>query len=261
MDDWRDSLSLKVLRCEQCKHLWHADCPDQDTLFTMYAAAGRHKNINISGRDAIPRPVRRHLRALSRLSPRQTNKAIQFLDYGSGYGLWAQAAKEMGFDVTGYEPAASNRGMGAHSTVALRIIGDLNELDRQGYDVINLEQVLEHVPHPIETLRGLRNLAAPGGIIRMSVPDVRGGYDPSFWEAFPYGGRKHILSPYEHLQGFNQMSLREAMGRADLEEIGWTRLLCADFRLGARRMLAPFAPYLRSTTLFARFSDAAAAAQ
>lgn len=257
MDGWRNSLSLTIRRCCICGHLWHADCPDQDNLFYMYAAAAARKASTLTSTNInnIPGPVWRHIGALSRLAPRRKNARIRFLDYGSGYGLWARAAQMMEFDVYGFEPVASRQKAEQRGASTAQIASALDELKPGGYDIINLEQVLEHVPHPVETLRELRRIGAQNCIIRISVPDVHSGTAPGFWDSFPYDGRQHILSPYEHLQGFNYASLHQAIARAGIKEIDIFSLLRADLRHGSRRFLASIIPSLKSTTLFGRFAN------
>ena len=38
------------------------------------------------------------------------------------------------------------------------------------FDFINTEQVFEHISEPLETLKELKTLLKPGGIIKISVP-------------------------------------------------------------------------------------------
>ena len=260
MDGWESILSLEVLRCGRCAHLWHADCPDQGSLFEMYAARAnmRGRNRADAGTPAIPGPVRRHVRTLVRLAPWADGRKPRFLDYGCGYGIWGTAADKAGFEVSCYEPVAARQIADTLPNSEIRAIGSLEELEDGAYDAINLEQVLEHVSDPVETLRQIRTFGTSNCIVRISVPNVPKS-QPGFWDGFPFGGGAHILSPYEHLQGFNGVSLREAIARAGLKEVGFYGLLKADLIHGIRRSLVAFAPRLKSTTLFARFDTVTAA--
>ena len=221
----------------------------------MYAAAANRKPRNkvVAETPDIPGAVRRHVRALARLARRTDNRMPCFLDYGSGYGIWGNAAEKAGFEVSCYEPVSARQRVYERTGPEIRAIGSLDELEKEAYDAINLEQVLEHVPDPVETLRQIRRFGAPNCIVRISVPNVPKS-QPGFWDGFPFSGRAHILSPYEHLQGFNGVSLREAIARGGMKEMGLYGLLKTDLLHGIHRLLATFVPGLKSTTLFARFS-------
>jgi 2-polyprenyl-3-methyl-5-hydroxy-6-metoxy-1,4-benzoquinol methylase len=88
--------------------------------------------------------------------------------------------------------------------------------DKAGYDVVMLDNVLEHVIDPLALLQGLHQLVNPGGILIVEVPNDfssvqmaalnKGWIDRCFWVDLP-----------QHLSYFNAPSLR-----AICEEAGWT---------------------------------------
>lgn len=47
----------------------------------------------------------------------------------------------------------------------------MNEAPRDFYDVVMCTSVLEHIPHPIETLKEALLVTRPGGIVYMTVPN------------------------------------------------------------------------------------------
>jgi predicted SAM-dependent methyltransferase len=217
MDGWEQTLSLCVAMCSDCGHIWHHTHPDQDALFGMYAHGRRLKggvaNVVPSMRMVSTMRGLRHYCNSSMEKP-------TLLDYGSGAGRWSVAAVRAGFRVTAYEPETTRQGQ----IMDIEVLDSLQALEGRHYDVINLEQVLEHIPDPAASLKILKQFSHPSTVVRVSVPDVS-RLGSRLWDGFPFNGESmHILSPYEHLHGFRQSSLLALMKSAGLRR-------CADIRL------------------------------
>lgn len=148
-----------------------------------------------------------------------TDKKMLDVGCGEGYALaffrdkgWL--AKGIDFSAAGVE--SKNPGCGD-----LLVTGDLFDLlekeieSGQKYDVLWLQNVLEHVLEPMDLLHNLRTLIAPGGIAVITVPNDcssvqmdalnRGHIDHAFW-----------VAPPDHLSYFNAESLTAAA-----ESSGW----------------------------------------
>ena len=119
-----------------------------------------------------------------------------------------------------YEPATSRQGQISD----VELVCSLQAVEGHRFDVINLEQVLEHILDPVSDLRALKHYCHADTVLRISVPDVA-RLGKRLWDGFPFNGRTmHVLSPYEHLHGFRQSSLQAMMKAVGLEP-------CADWRL------------------------------
>jgi 2-polyprenyl-3-methyl-5-hydroxy-6-metoxy-1,4-benzoquinol methylase len=214
MNDWIRSTELDVSRCRSCDHLWFRHQPDQASLIKMYESS---KPLTPGAkRPEVPTPRAYHqMRALYELCAKPADRPPRLLDYGSGYGLWARAAREAGFDVTCYEPV-DMRADHPSKDPGMIVVNDLAKLQDRFFDVINIEQVLEHVPQPLAVLQTVHRCALPGAMIRIAVPNAKSLLnDREAWQVFPFDGTSpHLLSPYEHLHGFNPRSLRRAIARA-----------------------------------------------
>lgn len=246
MDGWERQLSLAMAQCRCCGHIWHHTYPDQASLFDMYAHGRRLK-----GGSASMQPTAHMLsimRGVLRYCEPSGGEATLF-DYGSGAGRWSMAARKVGFRVTAYEPAASRQGR----TDDIEVIGSLQAIRGRRFDVINLEQVLEHVPDPVDDLRALKPYCHKKTVLRISVPDVT-RLGSRIWDGFPFDGRSmHVLSPYEHLHGFSRPSLLALLRAADLEPcLDWFLLLCLPRYVMERWAIALGWPFGR-TTVLARF--------
>lgn len=127
----------------------------------------------------------------------------KLLELGCAYGFFlVEAARH--FDVTGIELAADAaqhaRRAGLH---VLQGVADEAKLARIGpVDVIVLFDVIEHLPHPLETLALCRRHLNPAGIIVITTGDFGSAV------AKLTGARWRLMTPPQHLWFFTQESLR-----------------------------------------------------
>tara|TARA_B100000242_G_scaffold294391_1_gene277103 strand:- start:17325 stop:17786 length:462 start_codon:yes stop_codon:yes gene_type:complete len=104
---------------------------------------------------------------LKSLKQNTNKKNNYFLDYGSGSGIWTNVAILLNFKAYAYEPS-SKRSLDS----GLEVLSDLNNLDNIKFDIINLEQVLEHIPNPADVLKKLCKFANNKTIFRIRVPNI-----------------------------------------------------------------------------------------
>ena len=211
IDDWMDELDIAIDACPICDHHRYRDQPNEEMLYKMYD----------KGRPLFPerqlkakKPSKKIIKEVKRVRKILKQKSPTFLDYGSGFGIWARAAVNEGFEVTAYEP--SKERASENNKIDFKLVHDLSELSDQTFDLINLEQVLEHIPNPCELLNSLHAFCNPGTIIRITVPNIlRSGDMVNIWNDWPYNGKSaHIMAPFEHLHGFTPKSLKMTSERA-----------------------------------------------
>lgn len=134
---------------------------------------------------------------------------VKTLDFGMGWGRWAIFAKGMGCESCGYEFSEPNADFGASNGISMLPYEDIPGND---FDIINLDQVLEHLPEPKQTLQHLKRGLKPGGLLKISVPSVA-NIDKRLaaidWTA-PYDGPRSMmpLAPLEHLNYFRSHTFR-----------------------------------------------------
>jgi 2-polyprenyl-3-methyl-5-hydroxy-6-metoxy-1,4-benzoquinol methylase len=134
------------------------------------------------------------------------------LDVGCGEGYALAFFRERGWNVRGLDfSAAGVESKNPHCADVLAT-GDIFALVKQeiesgaAYDVVWLQNVLEHVIDPIDLMTSLRKLVAPGGMAVVCVPNdcsltqrtalAKQHIDKNFW-----------VAPPDHLNYFDYQSL------------------------------------------------------
>ena len=133
---------------------------------------------------------------------------VRVLDYGMGNGFFALALKSFLVDVSGAEFSLERIKFGNENGIKSFHVNE--NLPKNYFDLINTEQVMEHVPYPRELLKRLVESLKVGGILKISVPHSRSLEKKDFtinWRAERYADRSPMpLAPLEHLQYFPKVS-------------------------------------------------------
>lgn len=137
------------------------------------------------------------------------------LDIGCGSGSYLSLLKHYGWKVFGVdlsqkaaESAKKNFGIDVH-------IGELESIPfpPNTFDYINMSHVLEHVASPVDTLKKVKELLKPGGIVYAEVPN---------YESFSRKRSQEYWYPWEtprHLFMFSPQTLEQAFKESGLEII------------------------------------------
>jgi len=252
-DEWEQKRSLELWHCLECGHIWHHTQPNQESLFRMYDASRPLKPVSKRLR---PSPyILRQMRALFRMMASLGIRKPKLLDYGSGAGLWSRAAIAAGFTVSAYEPS-KERSAATNSVSEFRVVNRVDEIRDEHFDVVNVEQVLEHTQKPVETLASLRAFCHSHTVLRISVPNIGPlKTRKDIWDDFPFNGKSiHIMSPYGHLQGFTPRSFMTALERSGLVRIaGWELISIYPFH-GLREIVGRLIPGFQQTSAISRFA-------
>jgi hypothetical protein len=254
LQTWLDRIEPMVTSCPRCGHCWYRMQPSSEQLMQMYAAARPY-----AATAGIPDagPTSRMVQEMARLRTVLGDGCVAptLLDYGSGHGRWTVAAAKAGFRVTAFEPSEERS---EHIQPEFELVHDLRTLRGRRFDAIQLEQVLEHVSDPLQTLTGLRDYCTPATIIRLTVPNLlRAPEGGEVWQRWPYDRRgPHILAPFEHLHAFTPRSLRLLVRMAGFRPLLGPRVWRHYPDQGVRRLLGVLLPSLDTTFQLIQISDA-----
>jgi SAM-dependent methyltransferase len=141
----------------------------------------------------------------------------RLLDVGSGPGFFLRRGEDRGWQCVGIEPSrkAATFARAAGLTVKRAFLSEVSAVEMGTFDVVYMNEVLEHTPDPTAILRQSMELLKPSGLLCIVVPndynplqkalqDVCGF--PSWWVAPPH-----------HINYFNVTSVKALVQKVGLE--------------------------------------------
>lgn len=204
-------------KCEDCDHIFLNPQPEAKELELFYTeVVPRLKAEFPLPPDASPESLadspaeREKVNLIRERGILKQSGSVLDIGFGSGGFLFAMAGQ--GWRCTGveltdrvelpFDPAGRfEHYFGADS---------LQELESEQFDLVTLWHVLEHLPNPVYTLRQVRRLVKPAGVVLIGVPNI-GGLSSRVFGRFWYG----LAAPW-HLQQFTPRSLGLALCEAGL---------------------------------------------
>jgi SAM-dependent methyltransferase len=136
----------------------------------------------------------------------------RLLDVGSGPGMFLLHGVERGsWSVQGLEPSsqafAHSRGLGLEVTQAFLNTETAARLGR--FDVVHMNEVLEHVPDPRGVLGVVDSLLEPGGLVALMVPNDYSPFQRALREAC--GFDPWWVAPPHHVNYFDVGSIQRLL--------------------------------------------------
>lgn len=230
---------FKVVRCERCHHRFLNPRPSRRSIGRFYPSdygPFRGMKNEASARPTEVRASRFSFRSWnwlkrlvlwwidSRAAPlpepgdRERRRALEL---GCSHGSYLEQLQRAGWSCVGVEPAAEVAARAAANGFDVRV-GSLEEAIQQegdrpstfspmSFDAVIAWMVAEHLHDPVSTLKIVRELLAPGGLLMISVPNF------GCWERPIFGRYWYALQLPTHLQYFNPTSLLQLVNASGFE--------------------------------------------
>jgi SAM-dependent methyltransferase len=136
----------------------------------------------------------------------------RLLDVGSGPGLFLKhGVARGGWEVRGIEPAsqavAHSRGIGLDVTQGFLDVGTAASLGT--FDVVHMNEVLEHLPDPRAMLGLVHGLLDPGGLVALMVPNDYSPFQAALRDAC--GMPPWWVAPPHHVNYFDVDSIQRLL--------------------------------------------------
>lgn len=205
--------NFRLMRCRHCGLIYQNPRLTLDELSTHYPEEYQPYHQDIDAQDSAfhrfdaQYGLNRRCRQLIKRHP----QPAQLLDVGCATGLFLNAMRQYGWQVTGVElsPYASEY---ARRTFGLDIITGALETAHfpdNIFDVVTLWDVLEHVIDPKMTLVEIGRILKPGGLLALSLPN------PLAFEAYLFGSSWVGWDRPRHLHLFTPTVLKNYLQDTD----------------------------------------------
>jgi SAM-dependent methyltransferase len=232
-------VTFTIVRCSLCNFKFLNPRPTQNSSGEFYKS-GFYKPGN-SICYTIIRPlanlVKRNL--VSTIKKYRSNGRV--LDIGCGNGEFISLLMRNGFDAYGVEPSSQAPNYflsSASGRIYNKNLGDCKFEDNY-FDCIIMWQSLEHIHSLVDTLREIKRIIKPGGLMLVSVPN------DNFFESKIFGTYYYNLEVPRHLYFFTRHSLtslfkKNGYGDIKFKKNPFLELVCtpASFFYGVTYFLA-----------------------
>lgn len=198
----RDDVLVPLCSCVVCGHWWHSLIPSQHELNTMYQTASPFV-VTEGAKDAYQVKRKNNFKkfVLDHIGEKEVGG--NYLEIGAGGGHLLSDFRRQGFSTYGVEPAQWVKDKDIYPTLDDVPAG-------LGFNVLVLQDVLEHIAQPIEILSCLRKRAEDDALLFCSFPcneSRPAKRDREKWS---------MVLPYGHLHYFSYKSASEMLLQA-----GW----------------------------------------
>ena len=166
--------TYSVFECAECRIAITHPFPSDDELARLYSCGNYRTSHGKRFGNLIESLI--HLgRLIKRRRIARHIKPGRILDIGCGRGLFLDVMHRGGWSTLGTELSKETASYAAEVYGLEVLTGDLvkHQLPGESLDAININQVLEHLKNPVEVLVECRRLLRRGGLLVISVPDLR----------------------------------------------------------------------------------------
>lgn len=212
-----DGIDYAIAKCQECEFVWQAWVLNEDMMYVLYEkwiSAEQSLNKKKFGEMPLFKKYANEAITISSLISKSPHQ-IDVLDFGMGWGYWANMAKAFGYNVVGLE--LSQERVRYAKQMGIEVIDSLDENKAHKFDFINTHHVFEHIIEPLKVLKYLNKKLKNNGVIRISVPngtETLEALTRPDWKA-----SKDALHPLEHINCFTHITLKRLGKNAGLSFI------------------------------------------
>lgn len=215
---------FNIYRCSSCQTGFINRPPDMQWLKKIYQYSGQSLTQPISLEEVLARELEFPNCTLDaeRMSRQahQLNQSANYnaLDIGSGFGFYTRALRRLGYGTISINPGEYENQVFKvlNGDDAIPIMFEAFEADKtaDGFGVVMLSQVLEHLLEPDQAIRKISDLLVQGGVVACAVPNFS-----SFSVKLLGTHDNACLWVPEHVNYFTELGLKTLLERNGLRVI------------------------------------------
>ncbi len=198
-----------IKRCSHCNYIFVDPRPKQKEIDNYY------KNFDYKDADLSENRIRSDARISLKFISKYIKSTDTLLDLGCGRGYFMDEAKNQGWNTEGID--YSNKIVAyAREKLKLNVIkSDIYKFtSKNKYQLITMNQVIEHVLDIDKLLEKIVSLLEPGGFIYIATPNIQSASARVFGNEFEY------LIPPEHINYFSIETLKKLLAKYNFRVLG-----------------------------------------
>lgn len=203
-----------IKQCQNCKHIMLDSDFSSEQLIELYSKYYPRTTLEIDSYKPSPlvKGFKAWLNGEQRSAYTWVPEKVTILDIGCGFGETLGYHSARGCNVYGVEADANIKRVAQKFGFNVHFgLFDPNIYKTDYFDFVTMDQVIEHVQNPIETLKGISKILKNNGTLILGFPNANG------WGAKLFGKRWiNWHTPY-HLNFFSLTSLQLAAEKAGLK--------------------------------------------
>jgi Methylase involved in ubiquinone/menaquinone biosynthesis len=228
---WEEN-DMRVIDCKSCGFIHVDPIPTKQELLDFYSSryfteikpfeyesvtkSFIEKKMELIEQNVI---YKRIYSRVNSLLDKKKEHSYHMLDIGCGNDLLAKFFQIRNWNSVVLEPSeqAASYLRKFDLTVFERFADEVDELDLSDISFVNIQFVLEHISDPITLLKKVYRMMAPGGVIRVCVPNDFSDGQLAYKEHFDE--KLHWVVRPDHINYFSFGSLSTLLAKCGFEEV------------------------------------------
>ena len=197
--------SYELLKCDQCKFIWQKNIPEKNFSIDLYENIIDKEESLKKSEKKFNNQKKSYYKEIKKIISNFKEKKINILDFGAGWGHWLMSGTSLPYNSFAFELSPSRIKFLLSNQIKILNFETINSFENF-FHYIRLDQVLEHLDEPNQSLSVIKKLGKDNCIFFISVPD---GEEIIKKKDKNFQIEKGPVQPLEHLNCFSKKSLKK----------------------------------------------------
>jgi len=197
----------ELLRCDNCKFIWQKNIPEKNFSINLYEKIIDKKESLKKSEKKFKDQKNNFYKEIKKIICNFKEKKINILDFGAGWGHWLISGSNLSYNAYAFELSPSRIKFLLSNQIKILDLENIKSYEKF-FHYIRLDQVLEHLDEPNQSLAIIKKLGKDNCIFYISVPD---GTEFIKKKDNNFQIEKGPVQPLEHLNCFTKKSLKKIL--------------------------------------------------
>ena len=206
-ENYLKEIDYELLKCNYCKFIWQKYIPKKNFSIDLYENIIDKEESLKKSKKKFENQKNSYYKEIKKIISNFKEKKINILDFGAGWGHWLMSGFNLPYDPYAFELSPSRIRFLSSNEIKILNFETISSYENF-FHYIRLDQVLEHLDEPNNSLSIIKKLGKDDCIFYISVPD---GSEIINKEYKNLQIEKGPVQPLEHLNCFSKKSLKKIL--------------------------------------------------